>query len=220
MDVSSVVHLLTDKTRSFSSKAIFVVVAFLVIIFLDNTFSFSYYYNTSQKVSHIKSIGEGLNDPTLSNLEKQKLIQLRNEILNHRTFKDVAYNYLTNLNFESQVEETNKLKTASEFRDPKIHFLTSSWWIVLSLVILGITLPFVLLLERKDVFNTTLGFIVVCGVGYLVALVLSKTMSFIPLINGNPINNYVLNSVLSGILFFIFIMIGRRQKDKAAPTAA
>jgi len=218
MDFSSIIHFLTDKTRNLSSKALFIVFGIIVLVFLDNTFSFSYYYNTSQKITQVSEINEGLKDSTFSILERKKLIKLRTNIIEHKTIKDKAYDYLTNLNFEtsesdpSKTIETVKLETQ---RNSRIHFITSSWWIILSFGIFAIAIPFILLTQRRDIFNTLLGFIFIEGFAYLIALLLSKIFSFIPLIDNNPIYNYILNVILSGIILFILVLAGKNKKPTA-----
>ena len=218
MDFSSIIHFLTDKTRNLSSKALFIVFGFILLIFLDNTFSFSYYYNTSQKVTQIKEINEGLKDSTFSISEKKKLLKLRNDIIEHKTLKDKAYDYLTNLNFEISDQETSETIETVELeakRNSRIHFITSAWWLVLSFGIFAIAIPFVLLTERKDVFTTLVGFIFMGGFAYLIALLLSKVFSFIPLIDNNPMYNYILNVILSGILLLIMLLAGKKKKTTA-----
>ena len=101
MDITSLIHFLTDKSRSLSSKAAVIILTLLFLVVLDNTFSFSYYYNTSEKVTQLNEIRTILKDTSLSRLERDKLIKLRTNILDHKTFKDKSYDYLTNLNFES-----------------------------------------------------------------------------------------------------------------------
>ena len=212
MDFSSIIHFLTDKTRNLSSKALFIVFGLILLIVLDNTFSFSYYYNTSQKVTQIKEINEGLKDSTFSDSEKKKLLKLRNNIIEHKTLKDKTYDYLTNLNFETSDEETRETAELEAKRNPRIHFITSAWWLVLSFGIFAIVLPFVLLTDRKDFLTTILGFAIMGGFGYLIALLMSKTLSFIPLIDNNPIYNYILNVILSGIVLLILLIAGKKNK--------
>ncbi|MBV7270560.1 DUF4131 domain-containing protein [Winogradskyella luteola] len=218
MDFSSIIHFLTDKTRNLSSKALFIVFGFILLIFLDNTFSFSYYYNTSQKVTQIKEINEGLKDSTFSVSEKKKLLKLRTELIEHKTLKDKVYDYLTNLNFETSDEEATETVETVELeakRNSRIHFITSAWWLVLSFGIILIALPFVLLTERKDIFATLLGFIFLGGFAYLIALLLSKVFSFIPLIDNNPMYNYILNVILSGIILLLMLLAGKKKKTTA-----
>lgn len=216
MDFSSIIHFLTDKTRNLSSKALFVVFIMLLLIFLDNTFSFSYYYNTSQKIVQIKGINEILEDTTLSETEKNKLLEFKSEIFEHKTFKDIIYDYLTNLNFEiTESKSIETIKSNSEKkRNTTIHLLTSAWWILIPLCILLVVLPFVLLIERKDTLETILGFVLICGFGYVISLLLSKALSFIPLMNNEPIYNYVLNFIVSGILLIFIIIIGKNKNEK------
>lgn len=219
MDFSSIIHFLTDSSRNISSKAIFIFFTFLLLLLLDNTFSFSYYYNTSQKVTQVKAIADGLKDSTLSELEKKELMKLRAQILNHMTFKDIGYNYLSNLNFESESVTQIADEPIDKVRNPTIHLLTSAWWILITLGILSIALPFVLLIERKDVLSTIFGFIIIGSLGYLVSLVLSKLFSYIPLIDGNPLYNYVLNFSISGLLLWVLILIGSKSNGENIPSS-
>lgn len=214
MDISSIVHFLTDNTRKLSSKAIFIIFALLLLLVLDNIFSFSFYYNTSQKVTQIKEIGEGLKDTTLTDLEREMLLELRSDILKHRTLKDLTYDYLTNLNFESSGDKPSEVIELKEERNPTLHLLTSAWWVIVPFGILFIALPFVLLTERKDIGTTLLGFVFLGGIGYLFSLLLSKVFSFIPLIDNNPIYNYILNFALSGIILLIIVLIVKKYKKK------
>lgn len=218
MDFSSALHFLFDRTRNLASKAIFIFLAALILFIFDNTFSFSYYYNTSQKISQIRDIKESLSDPTLNELEKQKLIQLRNAIIEHRTFKDLTYDYLTNLHFDTSNQTSEETKFI-KLRNPTIHLLTSAWWIIIPLVIFGIALPFLLLSEKKQIFVTFLGYTFICTFGYLVSLVLSKVLSFIPLINNTPLYNYILNFIISGIILLIIIAIIKKVNKNSSPSA-
>jgi hypothetical protein len=214
MDFSSIIHFLTDKTRNLSSKALFIVFGIILLIFLDNTFSFSYYYNTSQKITQINEINEGLKDSTFSVIDKKKLIKMRTDIIEHKTLKDRVYDYLTNLNFETPEEEVTKtietIKLETK-RNSRIHFITSSWWIILSFGIFAIAIPFILLSQRKDIFNILLGFVFIEGFAYLIALLLSKVFSFIPLIYNNPVYNYILNVILSGIILFTLLLVRKNN---------
>ena len=111
MDIfSPIVHFLTDKTRKLSSKAILVILVVALIFLLDNLFSFSYYYNSSQKINQLNQISSVIQDKSLSDKERNKVLTIRSEILEHKTLKDYTYNYLTNLNFETSQDETNEIE--------------------------------------------------------------------------------------------------------------
>jgi len=218
MDIfSSVIHFLTDKSRKLSSKAIAVMIVIVLIIFLDNTFSFSYYYNNSQKISQTKELNEVLKDSSLTKLELEKLTDLRKNIVNHRTFKDVTYDYLLNLNFDNTSEDKsigNKQSDNELIRNEHIHLLTSAWWLIIPMIFLIIVFPYVIITERKQLFSTALGFIIILCVFYLLSLILSKILSFIPLILGNPIYNYSLNVVLSGLIPLGIYFISKRNENR------
>ena len=219
MDFSTILNFLTDKTRKISTKALAVIMSLVLLIIIDNTFSFSYFHNTSEKVNQLTTISEILKDTTLVKSEKEEFLILRKDILRHRTFKDKIYNYLTNFNFETnEIEQVNKPKKTIK-RNEYIHLLTSAWWILLPLGLIVILFPFIILTERKQILNTTLGMVFIVGIGYLVSLLFSKLFSFIPLIDNNPIYNYILNFILSGIILGITTIMGKKV-DKMKKTIA
>ena len=204
MDFSSILHFLTDKSRKISTKAIVIVLSLLLLAIIDNTFSFSYFYNTSNKVNQLQKISEILKDKTLDKTENEKILLLRKDILTHQTYKDKIYNYLTNLDFDTTEKideaESNQIGQRNEY----IHLLTSAWWLLLPIGLLILLYPYIIISERKQILNTTIGLIFLTGLSYLVSLLLSKIFSFIPLIDNNPIYNYILNFIFSKKIYVIF----------------
>jgi hypothetical protein len=212
MDFSSILHFLTDKSRKISTKAIVIVLSLLLLAIIDNTFSFSYFYNTSNKVNQLQKISEILKDKTLDKTENEKILLLRKDILTHQTYKDKIYNYLTNLDFDTTEKideaESNQIGQRNEY----IHLLTSAWWLLLPIGLLILLYPYIIISERKQILNTTIGLIFLTGLSYLVSLLLSKIFSFIPLIDNNPIYNYILNFILSGLILLIITLMGNKVK--------
>jgi hypothetical protein len=212
MDFSSILHFLTDKSRKISTKAIVIVLSLLLLAIIDNTFSFSYFYNTSNKVNQLQKISEILKDKTLDKTENEKILLLRKDILTHQTYKDKIYNYLTNLDFDTTKKideaESNQIGQRNEY----IHLLTSAWWLLLPIGLLILLYPYIIISERKQILNTTIGLIFLTGLSYLVSLLLSKIFSFIPLIDNNPIYNYILNFILSGLILLIITLMGNKVK--------
>ncbi|AHM62930.1 hypothetical protein D770_23425 [Flammeovirgaceae bacterium 311] len=213
------ISFLTDKTRNISSKAIFIILAIAFLVMLDNTLSFTYFYNVSQKNSQIIQISEILKDSTLSDYEIKKLLNLRRDIIEHATIKDKAYGYLTNLNFESSKEAISEdAKVINMTRNQTMHFLTSSWWLIFILVVGFITHIYEMLFKRTDVTGSSLGLLAGSIAFYLFALLLSKMLSYIPLINGDPLYNYVLNIILSGLIPLMFMLASKKKNKKLSPT--
>jgi hypothetical protein len=221
MDFTSILNFLTDKSRKISTKALVVIMSFVLLIIIDNTFSFSYFHNSSQKVNQLTTISQILKDTTLNKSVKDELLILQKDILSHKTLKDNIYQYLTNLDFETdEIEQVNKSENKIE-RDEFIHFLTSAWWIIIPLGLITILFPYIIITQKKQILNTTLGFVFIVGIGYLVSLLFSKILSFIPLIDNNPIYNYILNFFLSGLILGITTILAKKvEKLKKTITNA
>lgn len=212
MDLTSVVNYLTDNTKKVSSKAIFILLGICLIFIIDNSLSFSYYYNISKKTESLKSISETLKDTLLDEKERKLLIDLRGNIISHKTLKDKSFDYLTNFKFDdSQENKIEEIKTDS--RNNVIHFITSSWWLILGGVVFIIVIPFVIFKKGTSILNLLLGFIFMEGFFYLLSLILSKLFSFIPLIMNKPIINYVINFILSSSLLWLILKINKKNNS-------
>lgn len=211
---TATVNFLTDNSRKISSKAIFLIFGILVLAVIDNTLSFSYYQNASQKISLIKEISEGINDPTLSISERDKLIEIRSEILEHRTWKDETFTYLTNLNFEREENTSSLTKQPDIQRNYTIHLITSTWWILIPMAFLILGSPFILYSQKKNWLVAFFSIVFLSGICYLIALFISKIFSFIPLINGNALYNYLINLLLSSILLGLIMFVLKKIEKK------
>ena len=119
----------------FKSKTSRLVVFFgivLLIIAIDNIFSFSFYRNINNKISTIKEINICINDTSLSNLERQELITLRQKVFKRTTIIDNIYlsssSFFTSLN----IKATQQNITAKSILLMLFDFLIKSlFWILL-----------------------------------------------------------------------------------------
>ena len=206
-------HFFTDKTRGLSYKAIISIIVVAFIILIDNTLSFSYYYNTENKIEQISNINKVLIDSTLNKTEKSQLIKLRQQIINKKTWKDKTWDLVSNIDFSKEnvpienptVEQIENQKTERSYL---WHFISSSWLIL----ILLIAFPFLGVLDKKTPLGQTIVILLVLEPFlYGIAWILAKVFSFIPVILNNPIYNYVLNAILCIGIFALFGILVKKK---------
>lgn len=209
---NSIFHFLTDKTKGLSYKALLTILVITLIVLIDNTLSFSYYYNTENKIAQISNLNKILTDSTLNKSEKNELLKLRKQIIDRKTWKDKAWNLLSKMEFNKndivttektpEYIEKNKIEEINIERSYFWHFISSSWLILILIIIF----PIVGLLDRSSSLTQTIGILLLLEpILYGVAWFFAKIFSFIPTIFGNPIYNYVLNGILC---FGVFALIG------------
>lgn len=188
----------------------------IVLIIIDNTLSFTYNYNNSRKIEQIEKLNVVVTDTTLSSVEIMELKNLRNNIINHKTWKDQIYNKLIAIDFKSK--DTNTIVIKNDTKLPKkernywIHFVSSSWLFVIVMLIT----PFIGLFDKKTSFSSSMIAVVfIIPIFYGLSWIFAKTFSFIPIINNNPNINYIINSALHLLIFlFIGFIIKKNEKKK------
>ena len=211
--LNSIFHFFTDKTRGLSSKAITTIIVVALIILIDNTLSFSYYYNTENKIEQVLSVNKLLTDTTLTKTENKKLLNIRKDIIDRKTWKDKTWDFVSNMDFRSENSLTEN-PTEKEIEIPISersylwHFISSSWLIV----ILMIAFPFVGILDKKTPFGQAIGILIILEPFlYGMAWISAKLFSFIPIILNNPTLNYILNAILCLGVFALFGIFGKKK---------
>jgi len=89
------------------------------------------------------------------------------------------------------------------------HFVSSGWIFLFAMIIM----PFVGLADKKTPLGTTFGILlVIIPMFYGIAWLFAKVFSFIPVLFGNPILNYILNGILSFLILFLFTKLSSKKK--------
>lgn len=208
--INSLFNLFTDKTKALSFKAIISFFVLVLIIFIDNTLSFSYYYNTQNKIEQIGKLNKMIADDALDVDEKTELVNLRRQIIERRTWKDKTWDFITKIEFKSnQGIVVNNGEINSDLgleRSYLIHFITSSWtWLILMIVVFVMAFvgKYISILER--LFTVLFFELILSGC----AFIFTKAFSYIPIIFGSPTYNYVLNALLClGIVVGFYFIVG------------
>ncbi|MCA4809618.1 hypothetical protein IF128_07670 [Empedobacter stercoris] len=215
--VIGIIHYFTDSKNKLSHKAIMIILTVILVIFIDNTLSFTYSYNINNKIEHVEKLNSIIKDTSLSKKEKAILKELRNNVLNHQTLKDIAYDKYTSLDFKSKevVQKPivkNEKKSKLKERNYWIHFISSSWLIIISMLVV----PFVGYTKNSSFFYYI--FIIIIFVEpilYFISWTFAKTFSLIPIILDNPTLNYILNAILHLLVFLTLgFIINKFNKKK------
>ena len=208
---------ITDSEKTFIKKFYIYFLIACSLYVADNLIGFSYYQSISSKLEKTKEINLILKDSSiLSKDELTKLKLLRSDILNHRTLKDNVYSFFSNISFKSSKNPitTKPIETKPIIeRDLDIHFLTSSSFILLIMLIMF----FAGLADKNAPFLQRLSVIFVVElILYPFAFLFSKILFLIPIINQTPLINYVLNVILSflipALIFYIPSKIEKKNK--------
>ncbi len=211
--VNSIVHFFTDNTRKLSNKVLASIILLFVIVFLDNTLSFSYYYNVKNKIEEVNRINIILKDSTLEEENRNFLLVLKKDIIRRKTWKDKSWDFFTNLNFKKdsvniikyEVADINNVKTKKIKieRSYILHYITSNWFVIIIMVIM----PFVLFFDEENSFINALTITVFLEVVlYGISWINAKFLSYIPVIFNNPIYNYILNVLIVLLVIFLFFL--------------
>ena len=208
--LNSVFNFFTDKSQRLSRKAIFIIGGIILLIVIDNTLSFSYYYNTEKRIEHIQGINKIVNDTTLSKQEIAELKKLRKTLISRTTWKDETYRMISEIEFKSEPNEIAEVpKEIIHERSYFWHFVSSGWIFLFAMIIM----PFVGLADKKTPLGTTFGILlVIIPMFYGIAWLFAKVFSFIPVLFGNPILNYILNGILSFLILFLFTKLSSKKK--------
>ncbi len=211
--LNSVFHFFTDKTKGLSYKALLTILVVTLIILVDNTLSFSYYYNTQNKIEQVSNLNKILADSTLGSNEQNELFQLRKQIIERKTWKDKAWNLMSKMEFnkneftptvtkpelieknivEKDIIENDIVEKDFIERSYFWHFISSSWFILIFII----AFPFIGFFDKSSPLPQTIGILLVIEpLLYGIAWIFAKMFSYIPTILGNPIYNYVLNIIL------------------------
>ena len=210
--ISEFFRFFINKDNKPHHKVITVFIVLLGLFFLDNTLNFSSNYNNIRKLDQIEKIGVIISDTSLSNNEISSLKNLRKSILTHKTLKEKTYNFITNFEFKTGINE-NKTE---------IRFTVYNWHFWLHFITAG--LPFILVGLIKFVMDISVKNDIVYSFFralfslfqiLVLAFIWSKLLSLIPILS-NPHYNYLINVGINIVIIFITYKAVRFLEKKEA----
>ena len=211
--LNSIFHFFTDKTKGLSHKAALVILSIAILIILDNTLSFSYFFNTQNKIEQVSILNQVLSDSTLTVEEIEELKNIRKDIVFRSTWKDKTWDLVSKIEFNSiQKDSTDQVSiTIASERSYFWHFLSSGWIFILVMIVM----PFVALSDKKTSISSIVAIIFLAEpMLLLMAWIFAKLFSFIPLLLGDPFYNYIINFFLSNVIILIISLMNKKEKKK------
>ncbi|MDF2478258.1 MAG: hypothetical protein K0S24_3741 [Sphingobacterium sp.] len=230
---TNIFEFVVNKTHNVYHKALFFLSAIIILVVLDNTLNFTSSYNNIRRYEQMQAINSIISDTTLSNSDRKILKQNRSNILIHKTWKDKTYQFFNSIDFNfskqnnevtpsnnvpigdpthPEVKPAEKEKIANDQRNYWVHFVTSSWTIVLCMIFL----PFIPFFAKKaDIKGAILGIPIFELFFYILAWSFAKVLSFIPIILNNVNYNYALNfAIHTAIIFVLGYITNKNQKRR------
>jgi hypothetical protein len=207
----SVFKFFTDHNVKFSNRFTVAMLIVFVIIFLNNIFGVTYYYNASKKVDSIRETTILLRDSSLSAAAKEKVQQIQKRVINRKNWIEQIVVYAKSL----QLNRTSVNPTSDKIRrDPVIHYITANLFILL----LMLALPFGFLNDKDFTTREALTSIIITEAIFIgFSVFWSWLLYFIPVIYGKPIINYSLHFLINGIVIAIIAYYNKRIQKEGSP---
>ncbi|MDO6390446.1 hypothetical protein Q4E40_09940 [Pontibacter sp. BT731] len=125
--INAFISFLTDKTHKLSAKAIVVIGVVLSVLFIDNVFGFTFYYQNEKKLSQIEQINRILSNEGDNEAKyRHYLLKLKEDIVQRKSLQDKTFDFLTSLDF-STINNQSEIAQESVKVSTFWHFISSSW---------------------------------------------------------------------------------------------
>jgi hypothetical protein len=192
---------LTDQTKKVSTKVVLAILTFFILLICDNTFNFSTNFNNQYKIEQIERLNNIVIDITLSKSEMNRLLEIRNSIIEHRTLKEKGYNFLSTIKINN--DDLNKIYFNSTNISLAyiLHFVSSSW----AFLLLIVGFPFVAFKDKYMPNWKILTILIFVQIAlFFLSWCFAKMLSYLQLFE-NPFFNYTLNASIQGAIFYVFV---------------
>ena len=206
------VNFLTDSSRKFSHKVIFTLSIVFSILLIDNYVGFSFYFKSERKISQLKNLQAILKDPTLTEFDREKLIHLKYQILFREDILQQAINNLKHVSLTKTVRN-EEVKVNEMPYNKYLHFITSSWSLLIMMAIFVIAIPFSFTRGTNIIailFALVFLELFLFGISYF----LSWLLNLIPIILSRPWINYSLNVILNFLLIVVPLVVVQRKEKR------
>lgn len=198
--LTKILEHLTDQTKKVSTKVVLAISTIFILLICDNIFNFSTNFNNQYKIEQIDRLNNIVIDTTLSKSEMNRLLQIRNSIIEHRTLKEKVYNFLSTIKIDNY--NLNKIYFGSTNISVAyiLHFVSSSW--VFLFLIVGF--PFVAFKDENILKWKTLLILIFVQIAlFFLSWCFAKAFSYLQFFEYSFLN-YILNALIHGTLFYIF----------------
>ena len=210
--IKNIVELFLDKSKHWTLRAGIFISVIGVLFILDFTLDLSYNYYVSRKLENLEKIQILKKDYTADSLKLKKILFLEEKIISKKhysefIFPDFSFSSFKNSTIAKTIDQnptkivTPKIKTNKKNIRSYFWMLLSSNYLFVIVFVVMIFLPLTGKEQRtlKSISGWFAGLVV-----FSLIIIFVTWISFrIPLINNEPIYNYILNF----LIHTIFIML-------------
>jgi hypothetical protein len=218
--IKNIVELFLEKSKHWTLRAGVFISVIGVLFILDFTLDLSYNYYVSRKLENLGKIQILKKDYSADALKLKKIIFLEEKIMNKKhysefVFPDFSFNSLKNSTIAKTIDQnptnivTPKIKTNNPNIRSYFWMLISSNYIFVIVFLVMIFLPLTGKEQRtlKSISGWFAGLVV-----FSLIIIFVTWISFrIPLINNEPIYNYILNFIIHTIFI---VLIAKNNNNK------
>lgn len=197
--IKTLFSFLISKDEKIGTKLLFSFFILILILLLNNVFGFSFFYNSEKKIDQLTKINTVLQDSTLEPDFKNKVLQLREDIVNRKN----VFEYFSTLKIRKSTS-----KSTIEYLDSNKHlilnFISSSWYFIFIII----AFVFKSFKERDFDFIQLIISLFFGLILFGAGLASSYLTNLIPIIYSKAIwINYIVNVFLVLIIFYPLIKL-------------
>lgn len=212
---NSLIGFFLDKSRSFGSKTALFFVIIGMFFIVDYVFDFTYYWSNNQRITQLERIQSLKRNYSKDSLKLMDLTNLEVEIFNKKHYtQQIKEKLIISDNKFIEPSKIEKL-TENKAQIPSKKNVSTTWMVISSNYFLLLVFPILIFLPlfpgQKFDKNTAFGWLALNVVWVGIISFITYIAFLIPIINGNPTNNYWLNA---GIHLIFMILIGLVSKKK------
>ncbi|GHB47347.1 hypothetical protein [Mongoliitalea lutea] len=212
---NSLIGFFLDKSRSFGSKTALFFVIIGMFFIVDYVFDFTYYWSNNQRITQLERIQSLKRNYSQDSLKMMDLTNLEVEIFNKKHYtQQIKKKLIISDNKFIEPSKIEKL-TENKAQTPSKKNVSTTWMVISSNYFLLLVFPILIFLPlfpgQKFDKNTAFGWLALNVVWVGIISFITYIAFLIPIINGNPTNNYWLNA---GIHLIFMILIGFVSKKK------
>lgn len=152
--IESILNFIFDKKRRISAKAAIIILSITSLLLIDNLLGFTYFYSHNRQLDQLESIYTIRKDSTLSEISKQKLLELENELWNRKNIFEKAAIVFSSKTGYIQKVETPKTTEIKGYGRNDFWFLVSTSGVYMLVTI--IMIPVLLFMDKKSSFLKSL----------------------------------------------------------------
>ncbi len=205
-----------DKSKSISQRFATLVSIVAILLISDYVTNFSYDVHISNKLENLELVNNLKTTYRNDSIHYSDLLEIEHRILNRIHYFDFIRLHWSKMDFKSLIVDQQNHHTNIETKKI-IKPIRSIYWMVFSssyllVIAFGLFLFFPLYSKEKNTVSLYIGWFASLILASLLIAFITWTAYLIPVINNNPIWNYILNGIIHSCFIWISIHISKKKK--------